>query len=61
MGCDVMGEGWLFMRVLDPRICVRHMRFRAKTEAVRMIAYFCARRAALTTAGESARLTLHLT
>ena len=49
MGCD--GKGWLFMRVLvlDPRICVRHMRFRAKTEAVRLIAYFCARSTALTT------------
>jgi hypothetical protein len=44
MGCD--GKGWLFMRVLDPRICVRHMR---KTEAVRLIAYFCSRSTALTT------------
>jgi hypothetical protein len=48
LGWDVMGKGWLFMRVLDPRICVRHMRFRAKTEAVRMIAYFCARSTAPT-------------
>jgi len=54
-----MGEGWLFMRVLVPRICVRHMRFRAKTEAVRMIAYFCPRRTAPTTNGESTGLALH--
>jgi hypothetical protein len=49
------------MRVLDPRICVRHMQNLAKTETVRMIAYFCPRRTAPTTTREPTGLTLHFT